>query len=146
MKISTKGRYGLRALVDLAAYSELKHIPLSVIADRQNISINYLEQVFAILRKAGYIKSIKGAQGGYKLQKEPNQIIIGEVLKVLEGDLKIIDETTMEQISVVERCLNENVWEPFNNVIEEFVSNITLQDLIIKYKIMDKSLTSMYYI
>jgi Rrf2 family protein len=89
MKLSTKGRYGLRAMVDLAVHSSGEHVALYSIAERQNISENYLEQVFSILRKAGLVKSVKGAQGGYTLADKPSNISIGAILRVLEGDLSV---------------------------------------------------------
>ena len=91
MRISTKGRYGLRAMMDLAAYSNGGHVSLSSIAKRQMISTNYLEQVFSVLRNAGLVKSIKGAQGGYVLAKKPSEIRIGTILRVLEGYLSVVD-------------------------------------------------------
>ena len=94
MRLSTKGRYGLRAMVDLAVYSKSEHVALNSIAERQGISMNYLEQVFSTLRKSGLVKSIKGAQGGYILSEEPSNIKVGRILRVLEGPLSVIDDNT----------------------------------------------------
>ena len=88
MRISTKGKYGLRAMVDLAVHSADSPIPLSSIAERQDLSLGYMEQVFSVLRKAGLVKSIKGAQGGYILAEDAASITVGDVLRALEGDLK----------------------------------------------------------
>ena len=88
MKLSTKGRYGLRALIDLAQYSEKEAVPISSIAQRQNISESYLEQLFAKLKKAGLVMSIRGAQGGYRLAKPSDTISVGDVLRALEGNLR----------------------------------------------------------
>ncbi len=90
MKISTKGRYGLRALADLAAYSQGEPIALAMVAARQKISLNYLEQVFGQLRKAGLVRSIKGPSGGYLLAKPAKDITVKEILEVLEGPLPAI--------------------------------------------------------
>lgn len=84
MKISTKGRYGLRAMLDLALNSLGDHVALSNIAERQDISVSYLEQMFSVLRKAGLLKSVKGAQGGYVLADRPSQIKVGTILRALE--------------------------------------------------------------
>ncbi|MDK2789160.1 MAG: Rrf2 family transcriptional regulator, cysteine metabolism repressor, partial [Epulopiscium sp.] len=79
MKLSTKGRYGLKAMVDLAVHSQDKHIALRHIAERQDISEHYLEQLIAVLRKAGLVKSIRGAQGGYSLALSPEEITVGDI-------------------------------------------------------------------
>ena len=84
MKVSTKGRYGLRAMIDLSLYSKNELVPLASIAERQDISKSYLEQVFSALRKAGLVKSIKGAQGGYSLSTGPEDITVGMILRALE--------------------------------------------------------------
>ena len=91
MKISTKGRYGLRALIDLAQYSEIEPVSINSIATRQGISEGYLEQLLTLLKKAGLIKSIRGAGGGYVLAKEMNEISVGDVLRALEGSLQPVE-------------------------------------------------------
>src|SRR5665647_557540 len=93
MKVSTKGRYGLRSMIDLAINATEGHVALLYIAERQNISVNYLEQVFSTLRKAGLVKSVKGAQGGYILGDSPSRITIGRILRTLEGNLSIVEES-----------------------------------------------------
>ena len=112
MKISTKGRYGLRAMVDMAVYSAGDHISLKSIAERQNISEGYLEQVFSILRKAGLINSVKGAQGGYILAGRTDEITVGDILRALEGKLSVIDEKSLEEKTndKIESCIREQVW------------------------------------
>ena len=87
MKISTKGRYGLRALMDMAMNAEKESITIKTISERQNISERYLEQIFSLLRKGGIIVGRKGAQGGYNLVKKQSEITIGEILKALEGEI-----------------------------------------------------------
>ena len=89
MKLSTKGRYGLRALIDLALYSENETVSIQSIARRQNISDSYLEQLMRKLRSAGLIVSVRGAQGGYKLARPANEISVGDVLRALEGSLEL---------------------------------------------------------
>ena len=149
MKLSTKGRYGLRSMVDLAVHSNGDHVSLNSIAERQNISENYLEQVFATLRKAALVKSVKGAQGGYVLVAKPSEIKIGTVLRALEGNLSVIDVDTETDGAVknsVQHCIKQNVWDRINDRINEVVDGITLEDLVNEYKKMNGSLALMYYI
>lgn len=148
MKISTKGRYGLRAMVDLAVYSAGDHISLKSIAERQNISEGYLEQVFSALRKAGLINSIKGSQGGYTLADIPASITVGVVLRALEGNLSVIDEKSMEEKTndKIEDCIREKVWNIINTSIDDIIDNITLEDLMDEYKRMASKEVLMYYI
>jgi len=148
MKISTKGRYGLRAMVDLAVYSAGDHLSLKSIAERQNISEGYLEQVFSTLRKAGLIISIKGAQGGYALGDKPSSITVGAVLRALEGNLSVIDEKSLEEKTndKIEDCIREKVWSTINTSINDVVDNINLEDLMTEYKLMTNKQADMYYI
>jgi Rrf2 family transcriptional regulator, cysteine metabolism repressor len=136
MKVSTKGRYGLRAMVDIAVNSLGDYIPLKLIAERQNISENYLEQVFSTLRKSDLVKSVRGSQGGYTLSKDPSKITVGEVLRVLEGDLTITgdDPESMQGGKTIEACINTTVWKNVNNSINAVVDSITLEDLVDEYK------------
>jgi Rrf2 family protein len=111
MKFSTKGRYGLRAMIDLAVYSNGEHVALGGIAQRQGISTNYLEHVFSQLRKSGLVKSVKGAQGGYLLSENPSDIKVGRILRVLEGPLSVIDDdsdNTAGSESVIRNCIKTN--------------------------------------
>ncbi len=148
MKISTKGRYGLRAMVDLATFSNGDHVALSSIAERQGISINYLEQVFSALRKAGLVKSIKGAQGGYTLADRPASIKVGSILRVLEGDLTVIDgdEAAPSDSSSIQYCLKIMLWDKMNNCLNDLVDAITLEDLVNDYKRLNGLNDIMYYI
>ena len=90
MKLSTKGRYGLRAILDLAVYQDAGAVSIQSIADRQNISESYLEQLLAKLKKAGLVVSTRGASGGYRLAKDAGQISVGDVLRALEGSLDAV--------------------------------------------------------
>jgi Rrf2 family protein len=148
MKISTKGRYGLRAMVDLAVYSAGDHISLKSIAERQNISEGYLEQVFSTLRKAGLINSIKGAQGGYAIADRPDKITVGNVLRALEGNLSVIDDKSMDEKTndKIEDCIRQKVWSIINGSIDDVVDNMTLEDLMNEYKKMTNTEAPMYYI
>lgn len=148
MKISTKGRYGLRAMVDLVVYSAGGHISLKSIAERQNISEGYLEQVFSTLRKAGLINSIKGAQGGYAIADRPDKITVGNVLRALEGNLSVIDDKSMDEKTndKIEDCIRQKVWSIINASIDDVVDSITLEDLMNEYKKMTNKEAPMYYI
>jgi len=148
MKISTKGRYGLRALVDLAISSGGEHISLNSIAQRQDVSENYLEQVFSMLRKAGIVNSVKGAQGGYLLSDSPSNITVGTILRALEGNLMIVDESVDDKYlsHSLEYCVTRNVWDKINNSILEVVDSITLEDLVNEYRRLNDNLSLMYYI
>ncbi|MBU3091881.1 Rrf2 family transcriptional regulator [Clostridium sp. CM028] len=136
MNISTKGRYGLRAMVDIAVHSFGDYIPLKVIAERQSISENYLEQVFSVLRKANLVKSARGSQGGYTLSKEASKITVGEVLRTLEGDLDITgdDGGALGVDKTIKVCINTLVWQEVNEQINKVMDSVTLQDLVEKYK------------
>ncbi|NCC47763.1 MAG: Rrf2 family transcriptional regulator [Clostridia bacterium] len=131
MKISTKCRYGLRALIDLAEQSGTSHVPLHQIAERQEISLKYLEQEFAMLRKSGIVRSVKGAQGGYQLNRPPADISVADVMTILEGDTRIVsfDEQPTEMTGM-RRCLTDHVWQPLNEKIHHHLSEITLADLM----------------
>lgn len=131
MKISTKGRYGLRALTDLAMQSQNEAISLVKVARRQHISLNYLEQVFATLRKAGIVKSQKGAQGGYLLAKKPEEIKVGDVLTALEGEFSIIDDMDTDASFDAVRCaIRELVWDRINQSVNSYLEEYTLAELI----------------
>ncbi|MBI6871191.1 Rrf2 family transcriptional regulator [Clostridium aciditolerans] len=134
MKISTKGRYGLKALIDIAMYSNSEVVTLKSISERQNISEGYLEQIFSALRKSGLVIGRKGAQGGYTLSKSTNTITIGEILRTLEGDLDLVDVNNTNAADDLERCINENLWNVINKNINDYFDSITLEDLVNKYK------------
>lgn len=144
LKISTKGRYGLRAIIDLALHSNGEHVSLINIAERQDISKNYLEQVFSTLRKAGIVKSVKGAQGGYILANKASLIIVGDILRALEGSLSVVSEGTEFERNKIENCIKTNVWDVIDQKINAVIDNLTLEDLVNLYK-KDKDYL-MYYI
>lgn len=144
MKISTKGRYGLKAMVDLAVYFNSEVVTLRSISERQNISEGYLEQIFSALRKSGLVTGRKGSQGGYSLSKPINEITIGEVLRVLEGDLNLVEVKAGLPYDILEECLNNNLWNIINEDINKFFDAITLESLAESYK--KEKETIMYYI
>jgi Rrf2 family transcriptional regulator, cysteine metabolism repressor len=148
MRVSTKGRYGLRALVDLAFNSSGEHISLNSIAERQEISVNYLEQVFSLLRKAGIVNSVKGAQGGYVLSQEPSRIGVGMILRVLEGSLSVIDEnpSAADMEDDIQSSIRKVLWERIDDKVNELIAGITLEDLVIEYRRKVGSSAPMYNI
>jgi Rrf2 family cysteine metabolism transcriptional repressor len=148
MKLSTKGRYGLRAMLDLAINSSGDHVSLYSIAERQNISENYLEQVFSTLRKSGLINSVKGAQGGYVLAVPSSKIRVGTILRALEGDLSIADEDVegASPDDTLKKCVKLSVWDKLNESINQVVDSITLEDLVNEYVKMNQKESVMYFI
>lgn len=146
MKVSTKGRYGLRALVDLAVNSTDRHVSLVEIANRQNISLNYLEQVFGTLRKAGIVKSIKGAQGGYILSDKPENIKALQIITILEGEFSIVDEDTDQKQDSIQLAIKSLVWDKINENVIYFLENTTLEDLVNEHKRLNDEEVYMYFI
>ena len=133
MKISTKGRYGIRALIDLVINSEYGSVTLKAISERQEISERYLEQIFSLLRKSGLIIGRKGAQGGYTLSKSPSEITIGEILRALEGESLLIDINN-EDSNDMERFVNKVIWSEINKKINDYFDSITLEYIVEEYK------------
>lgn len=132
MKLSTKGEYGLRAMFDLAQNSGNGVTSLKIIAERQGISEPYLEQLIASLRKAGLVRSIRGAQGGYFLAKEPKEITVGDVIRVLEGPIAPMDCVSEEDPNHCERseyCITRSIWEKVRDSVVQVLDSITLEDM-----------------
>jgi Rrf2 family cysteine metabolism transcriptional repressor len=133
LKLSTKGRYGLRALADLAINSNGSPVSVASIADRQHISGNYLESIFSTLKKAGIVRSTKGVNGGYALKESAELICIGDVLRILEGDMSIIDSDEIGHVpgtKSLRMYIEENVWNVVSTRIENVVNSTTLKDII----------------
>lgn len=132
MKISTRGRYGLRAMIDMAAYKDQGPIATHIVAERQGISERYLEQLMVPLKRAGLIKSIRGPQGGYTLAKNPDQIKAGDVIRILEGPLAPVDcvsEVNPDDCSRAESCVTRKLWAQVRDSITEILDSYTLADL-----------------
>ncbi|MGF0033755.1 RrF2 family transcriptional regulator [Bariatricus sp. SGI.154] len=133
MKLSTKGRYGLRAMIDLARYSEEEPVSINSIAARQDISERYLEQLVALLRKAGLVNSIRGATGGYILAKKANEISVGDVLRALEGSLepvKCAAYYSEDGCMAADGCVTKYVWQKINDSINDTVNHMMLDELV----------------
>ena len=130
MKISTKGRYALRVMIDLAVNDKGNYVSLKDISNRQEVSLKYLEQIMAMLNKAGYVKSVRGNNGGYRLAKLPEEYKVGDILRTTEGDLAPIACVNGEECSKRENCKTFKFWQGLDNVINEYVDSKTLADLI----------------
>ena len=136
MKLSMKSRYGLRALIDLTINSKTEQVALNSIAERNKISPQYLEQVFASLRKAGIVKSIKGSQGGYFLSRPPQEITVSSIIEALEGDYRIEDEELPKEGKYTGsvKAIQKLVIDRVNDSVTEILQSVTLHDLEKEYQ------------
>lgn len=147
MKISTKGQYGLRALVDLAAHAGERPVLLSDIAERQQLSKRYLERLFTMLRDRGIVRTLRGAAGGYLMAREPREVTVAEVLEVLEGPLAPVDcLADQKECKIRDLCITHELWVELEESIRQTLARITLDDLRRRYLEMKKNQTQMYYI
>lgn len=147
MKLSKKSRYGLAALIDMSVHSGESHMALCEIADRNDISAQYLEQVFAGLRRAGIVKSIRGAQGGYLLGKEPADITVSEILAALEGDYHMEDEEVSQSSGLggISLSIQKLLIDRINEELDQILDHLTLEDFQRSY-LEDNEDGNMYYI
>jgi Rrf2 family protein len=133
MRLSTKGRYGVRAMFDLAMHADEGAVALKSVAQREHISEKYLEHLFASLKKAGLIHSVRGAQGGYRLGKPPEEITIGDIIRVLEGPVSptecVIEETGSKRCERSAECVMRLVWCKVKDEIDRVLDSITLADI-----------------
>ena len=133
MKISTKGRYALRLMLDLAMNSAGQPVSLKDVAKRQEISDKYLEQIISLLIRAGYVRSVRGAQGGYLLRKAPEEYTVGMILRLTEGSLApvpCIEEDNEVECDKREECVTVILWKKINDAVNSVVDHTTLQDLV----------------
>jgi Rrf2 family cysteine metabolism transcriptional repressor len=140
MKLSTKGRYGVKAMVDLAINYGSQPISIKSISERQHISEYYLEQLFSTLRKSGLIKSIRGARGGYVLTRSPEEITVAEVMYVLEGPIEISDCLEDGVCNNIECCATRLLWERVKNSLDSVLKSTTLGDMVSDYNNMQKGI------
>ncbi|MCR5522961.1 MAG: Rrf2 family transcriptional regulator [Clostridia bacterium] len=131
MIISTKGRYGLRILIDLAMHKDEGFLPLNDISKRQDISKKYLEQIVPVFVKAGILRTNRGSQGGYQLAQSPDKITISDVLRLTEGDFSPVPCVGCEpsECNRKEQCQTIAVWQGLYDVVNNYLGNITLQDI-----------------
>ena len=132
MKISTKGRYAVRLMYDLAMHHTGDWIALKDISRRQEISVKYLEQIVSVLNKAGYLKSIRGPQGGYRLIRKPEEYSVGDILRLTEGSLAPVSCLEYEKNDCPRQtdCVTLELWKRMDQAIKDVVDNVTLADLI----------------
>ena len=132
MRISTKGRYALRLMLDLATNCCGDPIRLKDVAKRQEISEKYLEQIISVLNKAGFVRSIRGPQGGYVLTRRPEEYTVGMILRLTEGSMAPVDcvDEELGHCPKMTECATSVVWKRLNDAISDVIDNITLQDLV----------------
>ena len=130
MRLSTKGQYAVRAMVDLAYYSKDKPVTLQEIAEREDISINYLEQLFAKLRRKKIVNSVRGPGGGYVLAKKADEIRMGEIIEAVEESLAPVACVEGDNgCGRIDKCVTFKLWKGLGDRIKEFLNSITVQDL-----------------
>ena len=132
MKLTTKSRYAVTAMLDIAYHDKGNPISLPEIADRQNISLSYLEQLFSRLKRSGLVESIKGPGGGYMLSKDADEIVISEVIQAVDEDLETTACNGKSNCHNNHQCISHNLWQDLGVEIKNFLSDITLQQVISK--------------
>ncbi len=137
MKISTKGRYAVRVMLDLALNNTGECIKVKDIAARQGISEKYLEQIIAVLNKAGYVKSVRGAQGGYRIAKAPEEYTVGMILRLTEGSMAPVAclEEGAPECERCDTCETLEVWKELYTAINQVIDGVTIADLVEKRKL-----------
>lgn len=147
MKLSKKSRYGLRALTDLAVNSRTELVSLGSIAQRNDISAQYLEHVFSALRKAHIVKSMKGSQGGYFLERDPKEITVAQIVEALEGTYDLEDEVDRNSVERGDQeAIQHLIIDRINDCVQEILEDVTLKDLVDAYEGYQDSVEGMYYI
>lgn len=134
MKISTKGRYAVRVMLDLALNNTGECIKVKDIAARQGISEKYLEQIIAVLNRAGYVKSVRGAQGGYRIARAPEEYTVGMILRLTEGSMAPVAclEEGAEECERCDTCETLEVWKDLYAAVNQVIDNVTIADLVEK--------------
>jgi len=141
LRLSSRGHYGLKAMLDLAQNFGEKPVSLKSVAFRQNLSERYLEQLIAMLKKAALVKSVRGAQGGYILAREPSKLTVGDVFRAMEGPvapLLCVSEENPVDCDEADNCLTRSVWARVRDGIASVIDSITLEDLCLEAKKMSK--------
>ena len=135
MKISTKARYALRVMLDMAQHQQDGYIPLKTIAQRQEISKRYLDQIMLLLNRKDYLKTARGSQGGYKLAQDPSCYTLGDIVRLTEGDIAPIAclENGAEECERYDECMARKTWQGLGEVIANYLDSLTLQDILDKY-------------
>lgn len=135
MKISTKARYSLRVMLDMAQHREDGYIPLKTIAERQGISKRYLDQIMMLLNRTDYLKTARGTQGGYKLAKTPDRYTLGDILRLTEDGFAPLAclENGGADCERYHDCMARNAWQGLEKVMAEYLDHLTLQDILDQY-------------
>lgn len=132
MKLSSKGRYAVTAMLDLAFHSKNGPVPLAAISERQDISLSYLEQLFAQLRRTNLVASVRGPGGGYVLKKEPLKLSVGEIIEAVNENIDATRCNGKSDCRGGEKCLTHNLWEKLSDRISDFLNQISLEELMDK--------------
>lgn len=132
MKVSTRGRYALRLMLELATNNSGELVSVKDVAARQDISEKYMEQIISPLKKAGFVKSVRGAQGGYCLAKAPKEYTVGMILRLIEGSMAPVDclDDEVNQCARAGRCVTLRLWTMLDDAIKSVIDKVTLQDLV----------------
>ena len=133
MKVSTKGRYALRIMLDLAFHNSGELVPLKEIAKRQDITLKYMEQIISPLSKAGFVVSLRGSSGGYRLARRPSEYTCGDILRAVEGPLQptgCLEGGEYVECPRAEECPTLSFWQGLSKVINDYVDSVTLEDLM----------------
>jgi Rrf2 family iron-sulfur cluster assembly transcriptional regulator len=133
MKLSNRSQYGVRALFDMAYYAEGSTVQIHEIAKRQGIPRRFLEQIFFLVKKVRMIDSTRGPKGGYSLRQAPEEVTVGDIIRVLEGPIEPVPCSTMEKdgsvCKYIEKCVTQSVWQEAGELLSNYFDSITLQDL-----------------
>ena len=142
MKISTRGRYALRLMMDIAMNGQNEPVRIKDIARRQEISEKYLEQIVSVLNKAGFVKSSRGPQGGYRLMRSPQEYTAGSILHLIEGSLAHVACMDMEKNDCPrhERCATLLLWQKLHEAMKDVIDHVSLADLIEKQRELDEKI------
>jgi len=147
MKLSTKIRYGSRAMLELASHYGEGAIELREIARKENISAKYLEQVIIPLRTSGLVKSVRGSKGGYSLAKPPSEISLKDVIEVLEGPIKLVDCLADPKIcQKIQSCVTRGIWDEATDAINQVFGSVTLEEMVNRRKKKERAVSPMYQI
>lgn len=147
MKLSTKSRYGARAMLDLALHYRDKPVLLKDIAIRQEISLKYLDRILSSLKAAGLVKSLRGARGGFTLTKPPAKITINEIVEALEGPLELVECVNNKDFCHrINICVTRDIWSELGKVMGTVLKTTSLEDLVIRDKKKRRVSSAMYYI
>jgi Rrf2 family cysteine metabolism transcriptional repressor len=147
MKISTKIRYGTRAMLELASHYGEGPIELREIAKRESISLKYLEQLIVPLRTAGLVKSVRGSKGGYSLAKPPSEICLNDLIEILEGPLTLIECLNDSKVcQKITYCVTRDIWREVSEAIHGIFHSVTLEDMVNRRKEKEGRIPPMYQI